>query len=632
MDVDSRINPGPGGVSSCIMPSKLFLIPSFFLLIFSPAVLADPLPTPDAIFRTLRRDHPRLVLDHSRILQLREFVRKDPIAKRLYAGIKASADKTLGTKPVVYELRDGRRLLYVSNDVLGRVRDLAFLHLMTGEKRYAERAWIELESAADFKDWNPSHFLDTAVLTKALAIGLDWLWESLTPAQRQKLRRSIVEKGLLPALNVYKNGGWWAKGTNNWNQVCNGGIGMGALAVAESDPELAGQILTYAIRSIPLSMTAYAPDGAGHEGPGYWGFGGLYNIMLISSLESALGTDFGLGRIDGFRQSGDYPIYLSGAGRRGFDFGDSNPTPTSAAQHLWMGKRYNTPRYTWFRHEALADPKTGGFWDLIWLDGTSSLTPPAAMPADKHFRKAEVVTMRDSWDAAGKGFAVALQGGNNAESHRHLDLGSFILDLDGQRWIIDTGKEPQTYHKHRHQIERENFYRVRAEGHNTLVFNPDGKPDQDPRARVAFHRFVSRPNDASVSLDLTPAYAKNATRVQRGFHLERGIAFTVTDQFTCARPAEIWSFFHTTADVHIAADGKSAILSQKGKRLGVRFREPTPAIFRLLPAEPLPTSPNPSMQTPNKGVKKLAVHLTAVTEASVSVRFERLLESEKKAR
>ena len=606
------------------MPPKLVLLGSFLFLLIGGVVPAAPVPAPDAIFKSLQRDHPRLVLDDGKIHELRELVKRDATAKRLYEGIKDSADKALKTKPIVYELRDGRRLIYVSNDVLGRVRDLAFMHLMTGSKRYADRAWLELESAAQFKDWNPAHFLDTAILTKAFAIGLDWLWDTWTPAQRETLRGAILEQGLQPAMKVYQSGGWWAKATNNWNQVCNGGIGMGALAVADTDPKLAGEILHHAIRSIPLAMSAYAPDGAGHEGPGYWGFGGLYNIMLISSLESALGTDFGLAKIEGFRQSGDYPIYLSGARRKGFDFGDSNPSATSAAQHLWMGKRYGIPRYTWFRREALADSKGGGFWDLIWLDAASANSPPGAMPADKHFRKAEVVTMRDSWDASGVGFTVAMQGGNNAESHRHLDLGSFILDMDGERWIMDTGKEGQTYHKHRNKIERNDFYRVRAEGHNTLVIQPDAGPDQNPRGIAAFTDFVSEAAAASVSLDLTPAYQKSATRVRRSFLLERGRAFTVTDRITCAKPSEIWSFFHTAADVKLASDGKSAVLSQKGKKMRVVLREPASAVFRVLPAEPLPGSPNPTEQTSNKGVRKLAIHLTGTKEANMSVRFEKI--------
>ena len=37
-------------------------------------------------------------------------------------------------------------------------------------------------TAARFEDWNPSHFLDVAEMTFALAIGYDWHSEGKTPS------------------------------------------------------------------------------------------------------------------------------------------------------------------------------------------------------------------------------------------------------------------------------------------------------------------------------------------------------------------------------------------------------------------------------------------------------------------
>ena len=47
----------------------------------------------------------------------------------------------------------------------------------------------ELRAAAAFPDWNPSHFLDTAEMTHAFAIGYDWLYEGLGPEARGVQRR-----------------------------------------------------------------------------------------------------------------------------------------------------------------------------------------------------------------------------------------------------------------------------------------------------------------------------------------------------------------------------------------------------------------------------------------------------------
>jgi hypothetical protein len=42
---------------------------------------------------------------------------------------------------------------------------------------------------------------------------------------------------------------------------------LGALAIADEQPGLAGEILHAAIASVPLAMRRFAPDGAWGEGP-----------------------------------------------------------------------------------------------------------------------------------------------------------------------------------------------------------------------------------------------------------------------------------------------------------------------------------------------------------------------------
>src|SRR6185369_15727008 len=114
---------------------------------------------------------------------------------------------------------------------LNRIYTLALLYRLEGNQQYAERAWQELRAAADFKDWNPRHFLDTAEMTHAFAVGYDWLYEVWTPEQRASLRNAIVDKGLEPALRCYRGTASYPEFPtmrHNWNQVCNGGIGMGA--------------------------------------------------------------------------------------------------------------------------------------------------------------------------------------------------------------------------------------------------------------------------------------------------------------------------------------------------------------------------------------------------------------------
>ena len=577
-------------------------------------------PAADGVLRTLNPAHPRLMLDPPALSDIRKWIASDPVAARIHKKILADADRVLKEVPQVYKLPDGRRLLQISSKVLQRVTTLSYAFHLTGRKDYVDRAWVELHAAAGFKDWNPAHFLDTAVMTCALAIGYDWLWDQWTPEQRTLLRQAIVKLGLEPAMKVYAAKSGWHRVDYNWNQICNAGIAMGALAVAEDEPEIASGIVARAIASIPLAMSAYAPDGAGKEGAGYWAFGSQYNVMLLASLKSALGTDFGLGGIEGFKQSGDYQIYMSGAGRMSFDFGDCRHYALSTPQHFWMGRHYQIPGYSRFRYDALLGGDDSSLWDLLWFDPAAADAALADLPLDRHFRGAECASMRDSWKDP-SGFSIAMQGGSNRWTHRHYDLGSFILEAGGVRWIIDSGKESETYQGHVNKTRREDFYRVRAEGHNTLVIDPDEGPGQALDGMAVFNSFDSRPDRATAVLDLSRAYKDQASRVARTFELLRGKSLIVTDEVTCRKPVDIRSYFHTESEVELSRDKRKATLKQAGKSLEVSLLSPDGAAFEVLPAVPGPKSPKPAKQASNKGWSKLSVTLDDVSSAKIKLSF-----------
>jgi len=582
-------------------------------------------PPAEQILKTLKAGHPRLLIDADTAGRVKRLIERDAIAAAAYKSVKAEVGRVLKQPPSRYEIPDGKRLLRVSRRVKDRVRVLAFVHRMEGGRRYVDRVWKELEAAAKFKDWNPSHFLDTAEMTHAFAIGYDWLYDEWTDAQRRALREAIIRHGLTPAMKLYKAQRGWVTGHNNWNQVCNGGIGMGALAIADEQPEAAAAVLHAALASLPRAMSLYAPDGAGAEGVTYWDYGARYNILLMASLDTALGTDFGLSVIDGFRQSGNYQIYMSGAGRMSFNFADCGLRRVSTPMHFWMGRRYKTPHYSWYRYSSLRaqGSGTGGVLDLLWFDDSAKAFDPAALPPDKHFRKVDCASMRSAWGDP-NALALGIQAGSNhnLRMHRHLDLGSFILEADGVRWAADSGSERETYMRHKHRNPRWYYYRVRAEGHNTLVINPTREADQDPAAAAPITRFESSSTRAVAVVDLTAAYAKHgARRVHRTFEMTDRSAVTIADEVRAAKPAEVWWFMHTEAAVRLGADRRVATLSRGGKKLTATIQAPAAATFEVLPAEPMPASPKPRKQADNRGRRKLAVHLRDVRDVKLVVRL-----------
>ena len=159
-----------------------------------------PIPAATNILAHLNQAHPRLLATTDDFAQLKQRIAADPQLESWHAKLQAQAQEMLSQPPSRYEIPDGLRLLATSRRVVQRIYTLALLKRLDGDQRYAERAWQELDAAAKFQDWNPRHFLDTAEMTHAFAIGYDWLYDSWTPEQRATLQQAMVEKRVHPRL------------------------------------------------------------------------------------------------------------------------------------------------------------------------------------------------------------------------------------------------------------------------------------------------------------------------------------------------------------------------------------------------------------------------------------------------
>lgn len=578
----------------------------------------------DSILGGLRKEHPRLMAtddDFKRIAIQRQ---TDEYVKNAFSRVYEEGVKILAQPPSKYVIPDGLRLLSTSRRVVDRISTLGLLYRVTKEERFAERAWQELYAAAQFPDWNPKHFLDVGEMTCGFALGYDWFFDYWNADQKQIIKSAIIEKGLSRALLAYeglstRDKGWWINVPHNWNQVCNGGIGVGALAIADEEPKLSTAILKNVLDHLPTAMRHFAPDGAWNEGPGYWNYATRYNVAIIASLRSALGNDFGLSGIQGFSKTGLFPLYVTSPINRSFNYADGGDEGIKGAQLFWFAKTFNQPAIAAYLYRFRpADP-----YALLWYDAGLSKTT-SQLPPDAYFRDAEVVTMRSKWDDTAAVF-VAFKAGDNKANHSHLDLGSFVLDALGERWVLDLGKDNYNmpgYFNAGKDGKRWNYYRNRAEGHNTLVIRPGGSADQDPLAATKVTAFNSSADAAYGIMDLTAAYAPAANSVTRGIALLRAQgAVVVQDHIINRSPADVYWFAHTRAKATPAADKRSVILSQHGKQYMATLLSPANAVFEIVPAAPLPGAPHPAQNNPNEGIQKLSIHIPAAGETRVVVVF-----------
>ena len=422
----------------------------------------------DDVLSTLRKTHPRLLVLDADLDAARSAAEKDPVARQIYNGYQETAQKLLDQPPVEHKLK-GIRMLAVSRTALVRIQTLGTLYRMHGDRAYAERARKELLTIVAMADWNPSHFLDTAEMTAAAAIGYDWFYDFLSPEDRAAIRHGIVELGLKQGLKGYKSGVSWSKATHNWAQVCAGGMLLGSLAIADEEPELAREMIPLTRASIERAMNTFAPDGGWPEGPGYWAYATQFNVYYLAALETALGTDLGLATMSGFPETGNFRIQSIGPTSRSFNFADASENVGPASQMYWLARKFDHPEYA--AAERAAFPRSSDAMGLLWFDGRGSTDK---LPLDAIFRGVDVAFFRSAFDDP-KAWYVGFKGGNNKANHSHLDLGTFVLDALGQRWACDLGGDnydlPAYFGKNRWT-----YYRLRTEAHNTLTINGENQP------------------------------------------------------------------------------------------------------------------------------------------------------------
>jgi hypothetical protein len=557
------------------------------------------------VLSTLRKGHPRLMVLDADLARVKEAIAKDPLAKKWHDELRAEADRMLLAKPIEHVLI-GPRLLDKSRTCLSRVSTLAGLYRLDGDERYAKRAILEMTTAASFADWNPKHFLDTAEMSAALGIGYDWLYGVMTQEEKTQIRRAIVKLGLNEGLKIYEKGTWWSKVTHNWNQVCNGGMTVGALAIADEEPEVAGRVVDYARKSIPLAMASFAPDGGWAEGPGYWSYTTMYTCFYLASVESALGTDFGIKKTPGYQDTGYFRMHFISPIGETFNYADAHEKAGSAFQMMWMARALDRPLYA--AHERSRTDRPGIFHLLFW-DGEGTW-PDANFPKAALYKGVNVAFMRSSWTDP-KAFWVGFKGGDNRANHSHLDLGTFNFDALGQRWAEDLGGDeynmPGYFGK-----QRFTYYRLRTEGHNTLTIDDENQVASAKAPLVAFGDDPAKPFAVA---DVTAAYGAKLKSWRRGVALEGGKRLVVVDELEAKGPVKVVWNFHTSAKVEVGGDGKTARLTgANGAVMEARIVSPAEGKFEVVSAS------EPPPQNPTRGVSNLTETLPGkVMETKIQV-------------
>ncbi len=287
----------------------------------------------------------------------------------------------------------------------------------------------------------------------------------LTDRITYELRRRTIEPYLSRKF-------FWEKHDNNWTAVCAGGVGA---VLMYEDPELFRQNQERLHSAMESYLNSYKDDGMCVEGVGYWGFGfGFFTAFAL------LEKEFTNGEVDWFKRPKVKEIakflqktFLSKDVL--VTFGDCSVTQNyaiglpSMLRYIYGDEIERLPKelaviakdntHFPFLLRAILYYNEDNYTDTMSNDVTYTTE------SSSYFFKRT------------KSFGFGAKGGNNGESHNHIDVGTFIIARGNKQIICDIGAGP--YEEGYHGDKRYTFFHPSAWSHNLPIF--DGVPQDGCR-------------------------------------------------------------------------------------------------------------------------------------------------------
>ncbi len=309
-------------------------------------------------------------------------------------------------------------------------------------------------------------------IAKAMALGYDWLYDDLTPAQREKYGRRALEC----TKRVYSV--WQHPPTNNHVYLKQGKVHYAGIALYGDgiDDAAAEQMVLDGLEQqlllfIPCHNVLNAGDGGWQESMSYHS---MFTYAFAHSLElwqSASGEDI-WGDFYGLDGDAEYCLYL----RRPFDDGKinvadghGNAVDRYISYYLPLLSRRRqdgVARYwsDWIKERSFTDEgalRSPHMWwpYVLWYDPTVPTVTPEELPLARIFRGLGYVVSLSGWqeDAV---FSTFICQPWWCSGHQHLDANSFIIHRYAPL-AIDSGVKG-------YNVTRGNYY-ARTIAHNTVT-------------------------------------------------------------------------------------------------------------------------------------------------------------------
>ncbi|TAN39101.1 MAG: DUF4962 domain-containing protein [Verrucomicrobia bacterium] len=555
----------------------------------------QPEPTPQlsatelAALEKFSGVHPRLFLTAQKREDLRTAIKTTHA--NLWVYLKEYADSAVRHGPPKYRAEDegsGDEQLW-QREVGNALPSLALTWELTGDKKYldAVRAWAL--ASCSYPTWGlgkrDGHDLAAGHQLFGLALVYDWCYADLDAETCRTIRTTLERRGAAMAAvtparqNFLQN--------HLWVAAC--GLAAAGLALHDEFPAARGWV-AMTLDKWRHTHTALGPDGASHEGAGYWSYGVEYLLKFMWLAREQLGVNF----YDHpwWRNTSDYRLYLA-LPRQAWSQQNMVVDIADCTRGSWsygpdyllraLANEYRNGHAQWLAAELNASGIHGSaapWLNLIWFDPTLPPRPPNDLPTLRHFTDMDIVSARTDWsgDAALVVFkcgpfighkAMQLFARDPGGGHVHPDANHFVVFGNGE-WLL-----------------RDDGYRTKQTSqHNTLLIDGHGQIGEgEPwfqggqalavKARPRILGADATPAFDHLMGDATEAYARaNGLKhfVRHLFFLKPNVLIVADDiALDSARLLELR--FHPENKTTRAADGAFGCV---GKNAALRIEPLTP--------------------------------------------------------
>ena len=432
---------------------------------------------------------PKLYFTAETLARLTDSVADNPVLQPAYQRVCQQSEIWCQTETIDVNWSGHNSLLLRARENQRRVITLLVRWQQTRYPRFRDAVMRYIKKMGTWEYWSwiamregdsaPDAIFDLSYGENSATLGIafDWLYPTLSPAEKQIFLDIALKWPFASAKkNVQTEEAWWyGMPKSNWNTVCSGGLGLLCLAMIDEIAE-APALLDSCEKSIrPFFDYLEEQHGGWGEGLGYWNYAFRYAFMYLLSWENSFARPHPLLNRQSVATTLEFPL-LFAPYQLPCGFGDSNkwaPMPF----HFRMAEYYDNQTLMESLKSLVWDKQNldAGHWPndaelLAFYPAEDHAAPKTQFNYTRFFPGLDWAMIADKWPEPG--FYFSIRGGTTRIPHTHRDLLSFNTVVG--RELILANQTTAEYLDTTFSPRREELFEMSPFSKNTVFLNGIG--------------------------------------------------------------------------------------------------------------------------------------------------------------